>query len=283
MEHQLSGILQGNTSIDEFYANINHQFSLIVNKIKTEEYSTDTVEVLIETYRNRALDVFIRGLNGELSRMLMIQRPQTLPEAYTSCLEFQNLNYRNIVIHKKGFNNSVVAPINQLNSYPVYTQKKPVNFPVPQGNMVNIPAPQKNMVYNVQHQNNRITREPPPRPTGLKPPTPMSVDPSIQTRQVNYINRPTIQQDNQIHQPNNQWNYPNQQNDQPAFKREHSDQNIPRKNQRIYHLETQDEEELYNQTINEMSDVDICDQEEEQEDENTELNFMMGASLAYHT
>lgn len=109
----------------------------------------------------------------------------------------------------------------------------------------------------------------------------MSVDPSIQTRRVNYINRPTNQQDDQINQPNNQQNYPNQQNYQPAFKREHSDQNVPRKNQRIYHLET--EEEVYNQVINEMSDVDIGDQEDEQEDENTELNFMMGASLAYHT
>lgn len=101
LEYQLGNLVQRNATIDQFYANVNHQFSLIVNKIKTEDYAPETISVLIETYRNRALDVFIRGLNGDLSKMLMIQRPSTLPEAYSSCLEIQNLNYRNFPVHKK--------------------------------------------------------------------------------------------------------------------------------------------------------------------------------------
>lgn len=42
------------------------------------------MNVLVETYRNRALDAFICGLNGDLAKMLAIQKPQTLPEAETS-------------------------------------------------------------------------------------------------------------------------------------------------------------------------------------------------------
>lgn len=43
----------------------------------------------------RVLDVFIRGLNGDMSRMLLIQRPRTLPETYSACLEIQNVDFRN--------------------------------------------------------------------------------------------------------------------------------------------------------------------------------------------
>lgn len=35
----------------------------------------------------------------------------------------------------------------------------------------------------------RLQQVPPPRPTQLKPPVPMGVDPSINLRKVNYINR----------------------------------------------------------------------------------------------
>lgn len=67
LEHQLHRLNQRGMKVDEFYAKVNHQFSLILNKIKTESYSEETVRVLIETYRNRALDVFIRGLSGDMS------------------------------------------------------------------------------------------------------------------------------------------------------------------------------------------------------------------------
>lgn len=85
LEHQLSNLRQSQSSIDDFYASVNHQFSLIINKLKTESYLAETPGVLVETYRNRALDVFVRGLNGELSKLLMIQKPSTLPEEYTLC------------------------------------------------------------------------------------------------------------------------------------------------------------------------------------------------------
>lgn len=111
LEYQLNQLSQRGSKIDEFYAAVNHQFSLIINKIKTENYAKETVDVLVETYRNRALDVFVRGLNGELSRLLIIQRPKTLPEAYGMCTEMQNLNMRNASLHPVS-RNQITVPIN---------------------------------------------------------------------------------------------------------------------------------------------------------------------------
>lgn len=68
---------------------------------------------MTSSYRNGALDVLIRGLN-DLSKMLVIQKPQTLPVAYASCLEFQKLNFRNFSIHQSNVNNVISAPLNQL-------------------------------------------------------------------------------------------------------------------------------------------------------------------------
>lgn len=255
LEYQLGNLSQRNRTIDEFYANVNHQFSLIVNKIKTEDYSTDTVTVLIETYRNRALDVFIRGLNGDLSKMLIIQKPMTLPEAYASCLEIQNLNYRNLTVHDRNSTNSITAPINQIFARTNVSQNDHRRNPN------QMALPQKNQAYNIQHRNIRA----PPRPTQAKPAEQMDIDPSI-SRQVNYINRPV----------------PQAQLNLPTFKRENSYHNEPRKQQRIYNMETQEEEDQYTQMVNENADIEDSVEYEEGE-ENAELNFMLEASLAYLT
>lgn len=54
------------------------------------------ISALITTHRNLA---FIRGLTPALSRMVIIQRQWTLPEAYSACLELQNLTTRNNILH----------------------------------------------------------------------------------------------------------------------------------------------------------------------------------------
>lgn len=130
LEHQLHQLQQKRMRIDELYAKVNYQFSLIINKIKTESYTDETVRVLVETYRNRALDVFIRGLNGEMSRLMLIQRPKTLPEAYSACLEIQNVGFRNFLILSSAASNRVVVPINNLPSTPYSPNRnKPPQLP----------------------------------------------------------------------------------------------------------------------------------------------------------
>ena len=112
LEYQLTQLTQKAMSIDEFYAIVNHQFFLIINKLKTESYSEETITVLIETYRNRTLEVFVRGLNGELSSIIMLMKPKELPEAYSQCLELRNISYRSQVTLRSGDNrNKVQTPI----------------------------------------------------------------------------------------------------------------------------------------------------------------------------
>lgn len=275
LEHQLNTLTQKNSSLDEFYANVNHQFSLIINKIKTEDYGTETIDALIENYRNRALDVFIRGLNGDLSKILIIQKPQTLPEAYASCLEVQNLNYRNLAIHQKNTQNTITAPVNQIFA-PRQGQFRPIP-PQPQKPMS---LQHKNMAYNIQHnqyQKNHFqpqrfqTYQTPPRPTQQKPSQPMEVDQSIQTKQVNYMNKPNYNQ--QTYTPANYNN---------RFR--NSSDNYQAKRQRLYNLETQDEAEYledYEEEDEEGNDQDC--EIVQPEEESSEVNFMTKASLAYHT
>lgn len=146
LEYQLGSLTQGRKSVDEFYATVNHQLSLIINKVKTENHNVDTMTALIDTYRNRALDVFVRGLTGDISKMLTIQRPTNLPEAYSSCLEIQNLNFRSIPIHDRNFNNAITVPVNQINANRVqqYTPK-----PTP---LTRLSLQQRNIEYSMQYQ-----------------------------------------------------------------------------------------------------------------------------------
>lgn len=115
-EHQLHRLNQKGMKINEFYTKVNHQFSIIINKIKTESFSEETVRVVVDIYWNRALEVFIRGLRGDISRSLLIQRPETLPEAHSACLQIQNVELRNSPNRNQSINKKVSVPINNLSS-----------------------------------------------------------------------------------------------------------------------------------------------------------------------
>lgn len=250
LEHQLSQLSQKGLRIDEFYASVNHQFSLIINKIKTETYSSETVNALIETYRNRALDVFIRGLSGDLSRMLIIQKPKTLPEAYTACLEVQNLNFRSNTIHNPHLPNSITAPINQC--------FRPMNGGRPNETKPAMPAmPPKKFSHPSSSQNYRRNDNPPPRPTAPKPHEKMELG-SVQSRQVDYINRP--------------------RNGNPFKRGARSEGYGPsyRKQQRLYNTEMVSEDEVYADEYQHIVQDNVEDTVEDT------VNFMTGASPAFH-
>lgn len=254
LEYELSVMRQGNSSIDEFYAKVNHQLSLIINKIKTDTYSNETIEALISCYRNRALDVFVRGVSGNISRMLAIQKPRTLPEAYTSCLEFQNLNFRNTSIHPR-YSNTITSPTNQMSKIGYFS--KP---PIPQKNLN---ATERARIYNTPTQQ-YAQNIPPPRPNQPKPPIPMEVDPSIKSRHVNYMNRP----------------------EKSPLPSSANSSNIPRKQQRLFNTETMENCEEY--TTQDERDAEFEEDEEnlDMEDydgeyEENQINFMTEASLAY--
>lgn len=136
LDHQLGQLAQRGRTVDAFYAAVNHQFALIVNKLQTETYSTETVGALIETYRNKALDVFIRGLDGGLSTLLLVQKPSTLPEAYKACLTLQNMTIRSQSIHTVNPPNVIPVPVNHMPKVYTTTRATPqanhyINYPHP--------------------------------------------------------------------------------------------------------------------------------------------------------
>jgi len=111
----------------------------------------------------------------DLAKMILVQKPQTLPEAYSACLDIQNLNFRRYPIHSFTPYN-ITVPIDQVYRPPFRPNASSTQYP-------NTPSyPQSGRFRNSQ---------PPPRPTAPKPQEKMDVDPSVQTRVVNYMNRPS--------------------------------------------------------------------------------------------
>lgn len=87
LEQQLTLMSQGRQRLSDFYSQIQKQLSLMINTIKPEKYAhKETIEALTEAHRRRALDVFIRGLNGDLPALLLVQNIKSLPEAYSACI-----------------------------------------------------------------------------------------------------------------------------------------------------------------------------------------------------
>lgn len=197
LEHQLNQLSQGSSKVDEFYSTVNHQLSLIINKLKTESYSAETVNALITTHRNRALDIFVRGLRPELSQMIIIQRPRTLPEAYSACLELQNLTLRNNILHTKNNlskGNAYANPQQASNAPPRPPRTHYNNNQRPNNSRNNWHNKGNNYRHNQESGYKPATEggykpAPPPRTDHTKS-QPMDVDRSMQTRKVDYMNRP---------------------------------------------------------------------------------------------
>ena len=208
------------------------------------EFSEDALNAMTNTYREKALDTFIRGLNNNLPSLLMIREPTSLPQALHMCLKLNNMNYRtnhansvNRGIPNKPQNHPSNLPSKPRPFYPELTNFSQRPFVrQPQEYLQYKPFQQQRMQnqYFAPQQNYR-----PPLPP--KPPVPLDVDRSIQSRQVNYQNRQSLQQP-QMQKPqfsnNNPYHY---QNARPISKRPPSKSGqVPNKYRRIYCTETTD-------------------------------------------
>lgn len=216
LEHQLNQLSQGSSKVDEFYSTINQQLSLIINKLKTESYSEETVNALIATHRNRALDIFIRGLTPELSKMVIIQRPRTLPEAYSACLELQNLTMRNNILHTRAQTRNNDQRYSQPRGAAPPRLDRPYHYNHSPNNSGNNSWQRRNNNNHNGNYNPNYRPVPFPRAPQIKQ-EPMEVDRSIQTKRVDYMNRP-----------------------KQGEKRSGSEIFNKEKQQRLYHLNTSD-------------------------------------------
>ncbi len=94
LEYQMTSLVQGSYTIQEFYQRVYSHLSLILNKLGCMEVSAESMHLLTRTYRDKALDTFIRGLNGDLPRLLGMREPVDLPQALHLCLKLENQKFR---------------------------------------------------------------------------------------------------------------------------------------------------------------------------------------------
>jgi hypothetical protein len=155
LEYQMTTLIQRNDmNVNAFYQAVYQHLSLILNKLSSMDMSQESLNVMTQAYRDKALDTFVRGLKGDLPRLLSVKEPEDLPQALHLCLKLQNVDYRIQHSHNVQQNRYFHAP-------PV-PPKKMMNFPVP-------PAPRMNFYPQLLH-NPQIIQKPrfanpiPPRP-----------------------------------------------------------------------------------------------------------------------
>ncbi|GBO99949.1 Retrovirus-related Gag polyprotein from transposon HMS-Beagle [Eumeta japonica] len=95
LEYQLLSLTQGNLSTNDFYQAVYAHLTLILSKISCMEASNESIKLLTQTYREKALDTFVRGLRGDLPRLLGVREPKDLPHALYLCQKLDNQTDRN--------------------------------------------------------------------------------------------------------------------------------------------------------------------------------------------
>lgn len=178
--------------------------------------------MLTQSYKNKALDTFITGLNGDLSKLLGLKEPADLPQALHLCLKLENQNVRaSHAYNSRKFQSTFKGNAAQAGR-PFY----PEIAHFPQANQ-----PRNFFNHREQHNTN------PPRPPKPQPrPEPMDVDPSMHSRRINYMNRP---QQNQFVGKRPQQSAYQQQN----------------KNQRTFHINTSIQNREENKQFGEQTDI----------------------------
>lgn len=211
LDYQLMSIQQKGNSLEVYYDEVNRLLSLIANQIKTDDRFThpEASKALIETYNKKAIDAFVRGLDGDIYRFIRNYEPTSLAGAYKYCIEYQNVECRKMLTKPK-YHEVITAPRNLIPLNPPKLPPRPSQH-LPPRRIIPHPIPHRplpvfpnnNFRPPVQFNNFRqgqIPRQPfqppprvPQRNPFRPPPEPMDVDPSIRTNQVNYGNRPQNQ------------------------------------------------------------------------------------------
>lgn len=201
LEYQMTSLIQGKSSIQEFYQRVYTHLSLLLNKIACMEVSTESMRLLTETYRDKALDTFIRGLNGDLPRLLGIKEPIDLPQALHFCLKLENQNFRSNHANNHHVNHRK-PPSNPPPTLPLRNhtnlRRQGVFYPeltyVPHSGHGSFPSRQQYPISSRPQYQSQQASAVPQRPNAPKPlpkPEPMDIDRSMQTNVVNYANRAT--------------------------------------------------------------------------------------------
>lgn len=275
LEYQMGALNQGNKSVVEFYQQVYGHLSLLLEKISCMTSSRESICLFTSSYREKALDTFIRGLKGNLPTLLAISAPEDLPQALQLCLKLENQNSRSEQLNvpkTKPNNNDNYKRINHYDNRQKMWQNAPIQNQAlfyPQ----NVPLrhslyPNNNgyssrpSFYRNNNNQGQYVYTPPPRPSAPKPPPrpePMDVDTSMRSRNINYMNHPHA-------------------NDRFVGRRPPPPMNDPNKRQRNFHIEAgenaryedeiQNSDENFDQTLDDY--IDPCKIDETTNDINEE-------------
>lgn len=236
LEYQMTTLVQGNRSIPEFYQAVYHHLSLILNKLSCMDISTDSLNNLTQVYRDKALDTFVRGLRGDLPKLLSIKEPIDLPQALHLCMKLENVDFRVQYANNQGNarrSTQIPPPLPPRRSAHHTQQTKPFFTPRREFYPELLHDPHRTQVFNPNrnyYSQNQYPQRPPqnshpflpkPAPKPLPKPEPMDVDQSIRSNRVNYQNRPQFNQFPRKRTP--------QSNSMQA--------NVPNKYQRVFNIE----------------------------------------------
>lgn len=108
--------------VQEFYGNVSHSVSLLVNLLNLNEPNPVVITAKKGFYQELGLKVFLSGLKEPLGPIIRAQSPRTLKEALRLCLEEGNFNYV-----KNHLRSPQPPPVPAKQSYNV---PKPSPFPV---------------------------------------------------------------------------------------------------------------------------------------------------------
>lgn len=268
LEYQMTTLVQGRNTIPDFYQEVYHHLSLILNKLSCMEMSQETLTKMTQTYRDKALDTFVRGLSGDLPRLLSIKEPMDLPQALQLCLKLHNVTYR--AQHANSYRNPrsnqpfVPAPPLPPRRHSFTTQSKPI--PPPRNNFFPelLHNPQKSFTPNYTRQTNQpVQQQYTPYNSRPLPPKPLPRQErmdweTIRSKAVNYQNRPQMlslpqkrapqNTSQQVHHPSKYQRIFHADNQNLGNYEQVTDDN-EKGNMEIYEQQVINEDEKYDQTL----------------------------------
>lgn len=211
--------LSQTTTVEEFYSRVSHSISLLVNLLNLNEENPEVKTAKNSFYQELGLKVYLAGLKEPLGPIIRAQSPKSLKEALRLCLEEGNYNYvknpfkpvPQIPPKPNHQTTNLFQPPSRSIMYPPRQfqpplrpfHPPPIAMQQPSRAFQPVPGFSNNFPRSFQQNPQNFQRPPPAYPQRnvfaqkqsipLPKPTPMDVDPSIRTRQINYMNRPNFQ------------------------------------------------------------------------------------------
>lgn len=96
LDCQLMSVQQRGKDLEKYYNEVSAILSHIANHVKSDSRYNhpEASKSIIEMYNEKAMDAFIRGLDGDMGKFLKNYRAESLAQAYNYCNAFINAEFR---------------------------------------------------------------------------------------------------------------------------------------------------------------------------------------------